>query len=120
VISYGISQGSYPSRWQVIRSRIGWSVVCLRHSSLLVPVIQLPGRVLAAGITAAAALADACIWSVSMCHAMRYPDLAQLAARSAIDAREQMEAVGGIRDQGVSATGLTSPHLETYEVMMHA
>lgn len=39
-----------------------------------------------ARIKAAAALADACIWSASMCHALQYPDLAQLAARSAIDA----------------------------------
>jgi len=40
----------------------------------------------AARMTAAAALCDACIWSASMCHILRYPDLAQLAARSAIDA----------------------------------
>jgi heme-degrading monooxygenase HmoA len=32
--------------------------------------------------------------------------------------REQMPA--GIRDQGLPATGLTPPHLETYEVTMHA
>ena len=41
------------------------------------------------------------------------------------EAREQMEAVGagtaaGIHDQGISATGLTPPHLEIYEVAMHA
>jgi heme-degrading monooxygenase HmoA len=34
------------------------------------------------------------------------------------ETREQMPA--GIRDQGLSATGLTPPHLETYEVAMHA
>jgi heme-degrading monooxygenase HmoA len=36
-----------------------------------------------------------------------------------------MEAVGagrptGIQDQAIPATGLTQPHLETYEVTMHA
>jgi len=40
----------------------------------------------AALIRSAAALTDACIWSASMCHALYYPDLAQLAARSALDA----------------------------------
>jgi transcriptional regulator with XRE-family HTH domain len=39
-----------------------------------------------ARISAAVALTDALIWSASMCHALRYPDLAQLAARSAVDA----------------------------------
>jgi len=37
--------------------------------------------------------------------------------------REQMEAVAGpsgIRDKGVSATGLTELHLDTYEVAMDA
>jgi heme-degrading monooxygenase HmoA len=34
------------------------------------------------------------------------------------ETREQMPA--GIRDQGRPATGLTPPHLETYEVTMHA
>jgi heme-degrading monooxygenase HmoA len=37
---------------------------------------------------------------------------------------EQMEAVearaASIRDQGIPAAGLASPHLETYEVTMHA
>jgi hypothetical protein len=33
-------------------------------------------------------------------------------------ARVQMPA--GIQDQGRPATGLTPPHLETYEVTMHA
>jgi heme-degrading monooxygenase HmoA len=38
------------------------------------------------------------------------------------ETREQMEAVegGGIRDEGIEATGLTPPQLETYEVMVHA
>jgi len=42
------------------------------------------------------------------------------------ETREQMEAVAvqagpsGIHNQGSPATGLTSPHLETYEVVMHA
>lgn len=39
------------------------------------------------------------------------------------DTREQMEAVAGpsgIRDEGVSATGLTQLHLETYEVAVDA
>jgi heme-degrading monooxygenase HmoA len=34
------------------------------------------------------------------------------------ETREQMPA--GIRDPGLSAAGLTPPHLETYEVTMHA
>ena len=39
--------------------------------------------------------------------------------------REQMEEVArgtatGIHDQGIEATGLTSPRLETYEVKMQA
>jgi heme-degrading monooxygenase HmoA len=34
------------------------------------------------------------------------------------ETREQMPA--GIRDQGLPATGLTPPHLETYEVTMRA
>lgn len=34
------------------------------------------------------------------------------------ETHEQMPA--GIRDQGLPATGLTRPHLETYEVTMHA
>jgi heme-degrading monooxygenase HmoA len=33
------------------------------------------------------------------------------------ETREQMPA--GIRDQALPATGMTSPHLETYEVMVH-
>jgi heme-degrading monooxygenase HmoA len=41
------------------------------------------------------------------------------------DTREHMEEVAqgtaaGIHDQGIEATGLTSPRLETYEVKMHA
>jgi len=42
------------------------------------------------------------------------------------ETREQMEAVApqagpsGIHNQHSQSTGLTSPHLETYEVMMHA
>jgi len=41
------------------------------------------------------------------------------------ETREQMEAVGqgtaaGIHDHGIQAAGLTSPHLETYEVTMQA
>jgi heme-degrading monooxygenase HmoA len=40
------------------------------------------------------------------------------------ETREQMEAVGagrpgGIHDEDIPATGLTRPHLETYEVTMH-
>jgi heme-degrading monooxygenase HmoA len=40
------------------------------------------------------------------------------------ETRELMEAVGagrpgGIHDQDIPATGLTQPHLETYEVTMH-
>ena len=41
------------------------------------------------------------------------------------ETREQMDAVtaeagpSGIRDQHNPATGLTAPHLETYEVTMH-
>jgi heme-degrading monooxygenase HmoA len=38
------------------------------------------------------------------------------------ETREQMEAVGGstsVHDQDLPATGLTPPHLETYEVTMH-
>jgi len=40
------------------------------------------------------------------------------------ETREQMEAVGagrptGVQDQALPATGLTQPHLETYEVTMH-
>ena len=34
------------------------------------------------------------------------------------ETREQMPA--GIRDQGLPATGLTPPQLETYEVTVHA
>lgn len=34
------------------------------------------------------------------------------------ETREQMPA--GIQDQGAEAAGLTSPHLETYEVPVHA
>jgi transcriptional regulator with XRE-family HTH domain len=37
-------------------------------------------------VSAAAALADACRLSASLCHALRYPDLAQMAARAAVDA----------------------------------
>lgn len=41
------------------------------------------------------------------------------------ETRENMEEVArgtlaGIHDHGIEATGLTSPHLETYEVMMEA
>lgn len=42
------------------------------------------------------------------------------------ETREQMDAVtaaggaSGIRDEGISATGLTAPHLETYEVATHS
>jgi heme-degrading monooxygenase HmoA len=41
------------------------------------------------------------------------------------DTREHMEEVArgtaaGIHDQGIEATGLTSPRLETYEVKMQA
>jgi heme-degrading monooxygenase HmoA len=34
------------------------------------------------------------------------------------DTREQMP--GGIQDQGLTAAGLTPPHLETYEVALRA
>jgi heme-degrading monooxygenase HmoA len=34
------------------------------------------------------------------------------------ETREQMPA--GLRDQGLAATGLTPPQLETYEVTVHA
>jgi len=34
------------------------------------------------------------------------------------ETREQMPV--GIRDQGLPATGLTPPHLETYEVTVHS
>lgn len=37
-------------------------------------------------VTAAAALTDACRWSASLCHMLTYPDLAQIAARAAVDA----------------------------------
>jgi transcriptional regulator with XRE-family HTH domain len=37
-------------------------------------------------LTAAGALAEACRWSAAMCHNLRYPDLSQLAARTAVDA----------------------------------
>ena len=42
------------------------------------------------------------------------------------ETREQLDAVtagagaSGIRDEGISATGLTDLHLDTYEVTMHA
>jgi len=41
------------------------------------------------------------------------------------ETREQMDAVArgttaGIRDQGVEATGMSSPHLETYELKLSA
>jgi len=39
------------------------------------------------------------------------------------ETRDQMEAVAGpsgIRDEGVSATGLSQLNLETYELTMHA
>lgn len=39
-----------------------------------------------ARITAARALVDACSWSVSLCGMLRYPDLASIAARAAMDA----------------------------------
>jgi transcriptional regulator with XRE-family HTH domain len=37
-------------------------------------------------ISAARALVDACSWSAWMCHNLGYPDLAQIAARAAVDA----------------------------------
>lgn len=40
----------------------------------------------ASRIAAAKALTDACMWSAQMCHALRYPDLAQVASRSALEA----------------------------------
>ena len=42
------------------------------------------------------------------------------------ETREQMDAVtagagaSGLRDQGISATGLTNLQLETYEVALHS
>jgi transcriptional regulator with XRE-family HTH domain len=38
------------------------------------------------GLTTARALTDMCSWSAWMCHSLRYPDLAQIAARAAMDA----------------------------------
>jgi transcriptional regulator with XRE-family HTH domain len=40
----------------------------------------------AAKVSAARALVDACSWSAWMCHSLGYPDLAQIAARAAVDA----------------------------------
>jgi transcriptional regulator with XRE-family HTH domain len=37
-------------------------------------------------VTAAGALSEACRWAAAMCHSLRYDDLAQLAARAAVDA----------------------------------
>jgi transcriptional regulator with XRE-family HTH domain len=41
--------------------------------------------------TAAAALTEACAWSAAMCHDLHYSDLAQVAARSALDAARVSE-----------------------------
>jgi transcriptional regulator with XRE-family HTH domain len=40
----------------------------------------------AAQASAAKVLVDVCSWSAWMCHALRFPDLAQVAARAAVDA----------------------------------
>ena len=37
-------------------------------------------------VRATAALVDALLWSASMCHNLRYPDLAQIASRAAVEA----------------------------------
>ena len=52
------------------------------------------------------------------------PESGKIMIISLWESREQMEAVGagrptGIHDEAVPATGLTRPHLETYEVTMH-
>ena len=52
------------------------------------------------------------------------PESGKIIIISLWESREQMEAVGagrpgGIQDQAVPATGLTQPHLETYDVAMH-
>ena len=50
-------------------------------------------------------------------------DTGKLVIISLWETREQMEAVAGpsgIRDEGVSATGLTQLHLDTYEVAIDA
>jgi transcriptional regulator with XRE-family HTH domain len=44
-----------------------------------------------ARIEAARALVDVLHWSADMCHVLRYPDLAQIAARAAIDAATLIE-----------------------------
>ena len=52
-------------------------------------------------------------------------DAGKLIIISLWETREQMDAVtagaesSGIRDEGISATGLTALHLETYEVAVH-
>lgn len=50
-------------------------------------------------------------------------DSGKLMIISLWETQDQMEAVAGpsgIRDEGISATGLTQLHLETYEVAMDA
>jgi heme-degrading monooxygenase HmoA len=52
------------------------------------------------------------------------PESGKIIIISLWESREQMEAVGagrpgGIHDEAIPATGLTQPHLETYEVTMH-
>jgi transcriptional regulator with XRE-family HTH domain len=63
--------------------RIGGALPCL-IDELYVHVSESAGE--AARVTAAGALAEACRWSAAMCHNLRYPDLSQLAARTAVDA----------------------------------
>jgi hypothetical protein len=63
--------------------RIGGALPCLIDELYL--HVSDPGGE-AARVTAAGALADACRWSAAMCHNLRYPDLSQLAARTAVDA----------------------------------
>ena len=54
------------------------------------------------------------------------PGTGKLMVISLWETREQLDAVtagagaSGIRDEGISATGLTDLHLDTYEVTMHA
>ena len=62
--------------------RIGGALPCL-IDELYLHVSQPVGE--AARVTSAGALAEACRWSAAMCHNLRYPDLSQLAARTAVD-----------------------------------
>jgi heme-degrading monooxygenase HmoA len=56
------------------------------------------------------------------CYLLTNAETGQVMTISLWETREQMATVagGGIRDEGIEATGLTPPHLETYEVAVHA